>query len=92
MEHSRLNEIHSFWLGDLPSFEYFPEDKFPLWFVQNDDTDSAIRERFGELIQKAIDHAWDVDLLTPSQQLGLVVLLDQFSAKCISGHSSSLRS
>jgi uncharacterized protein (DUF924 family) len=73
-----LDEIHSFWFGDLSGFDTFPEDKFPVWFVQNDDTDATIRKRFGKLIQEAVERDWRLDLLTPSQQLGLVILLDQF--------------
>lgn len=85
MERSRLDEIHAFWFGGLPSFDYFPESKFPLWFVPDDGRDGAIRKRFGKLIQEAIDHEWEPELLTPSQQLGLIVLLDQLPRNAYRG-------
>ena len=89
MKHDRLDDVHRFWFGDLPSFDHFPEEKFPLWFVQNGDADASIRERFGPLIGEALDENWRVDQLTLSQQVGLIILLDQFPRNAYRGTATA---
>lgn len=78
MDPARLDEVHEFWFGKLDG----PEDKAPeksaMWFEQKDETDEAIRQRFGDWIGEAAKTDWEIASLTREQQVGLVVLLDQF--------------
>ena len=85
MDKSRLDEVHRFWFGELSRFDDFPQDKFPLWFVQDEAMDVEIRNRFGDLIGEAAEGNWRIDLLSPHQQLGLVILLDQLPRNAYRG-------
>jgi uncharacterized protein (DUF924 family) len=49
-----------------------------MWFEQSDATDQFIRDHFSHAIPQAAAVDWDLDALTREQQIGLVVLLDQF--------------
>lgn len=72
-----LDAVHDFWFGALDGPEAAP-DRWELWFQQNDDFDRTIRERFGEALIEAAAADWDLGALTRTQQVGLVILLDQF--------------
>ncbi len=72
---------------------WFDKDSKPLWFVQNDDFDQKIQEKFGDLWQKAcfgecaswrrhedIDaNQYDIVLLNLAGRLAEIIVLDQFS-------------
>jgi len=73
-----LGEIHHYWFGALSGPDDFPKDKSELWFKQSDDTDNFIRDSFAAAITEAAGATWDLDDLTRQEQVGLVVLLDQF--------------
>jgi uncharacterized protein (DUF924 family) len=78
MNSSVLRDVHEFWFGPLASPSDFPKDKSEIWFRQSDATDDLIRERFGRLISEAASADWSLDRLSRVEQVGLVVLLDQF--------------
>jgi uncharacterized protein (DUF924 family) len=78
VDRKTLNEIHDFWFGPIAGPFDFPKDKSGLWFKKSDETDSSIRVTFGAAIPEAARTEWDLDHLTRQQQVGLVVLLDQF--------------
>jgi uncharacterized protein (DUF924 family) len=73
-----LGEIHDFWFGKLADRFDFPKDKSGLWFKKSDETDAHIRTTFGSHIAEAAAQEWDLSGLTREEQVGLVVLLDQF--------------
>ena len=78
-----MNEIESvldFWFGSCgPDGSLDPARK-KMWFGDGRRHDSAIRERFGALHQRAsrgeLEKEWGA---TPSGRIALIVLLDQFS-------------
>jgi uncharacterized protein (DUF924 family) len=72
-----LDDVHAFWFGALDGPEA-TSDRWEQWFQQNDDFDRTIREQFGEAMIGAAAAAWKLDDLTRTQQVGLVILLDQF--------------
>lgn len=73
-----LNDTHDFWFGPLAGPFDYPKDKSELWFKQSDETDDYIRATFGAAIADAAGSDWNLEELTREQQVGLVVLLDQF--------------
>jgi uncharacterized protein (DUF924 family) len=73
-----LNEIHHFWFGPLTGPFDYPKDRSELWFKKSDKTDNHIRVTFGAHIAEAASIEWNLGALTREQQVGLVVLLDQF--------------
>lgn len=90
-----VRAILSFWFGDGPDSEW--PDKRDLWFGGKEEDDRAIRERFGDTVERALrgecDH-WrnDADGLC-----AYVVCLDQFTragwrgtAKAFAGDSLAL--
>jgi uncharacterized protein (DUF924 family) len=73
-----LAEIHEFWFGELTGIADLAEAKRPIWFKRSDETDQTIRERFGDFIPRAAAIDWDLDGLSREEQVGLVLLFDQF--------------
>jgi len=78
IEPAALDEVHEYWFGKLGGPEAKAPDKAKIWFEQRDETDQYIRDRFGAAIPEAAAKDWDLGALTREQQVGLVVLLDQF--------------
>ena len=78
LERRILDDVHEFWFGKLTG----PHDKVPekaeIWFKQSDETDQIIRDRFGSAVENAVATDWELGALTREQQVGLVILLDQF--------------
>jgi len=73
-----LDSIYDFWFGADRSPAGFDGDRIAWWMMQNDDTDRAVRDGFGHLIEPAARIEWDVCALTREQGVALVVLFDQF--------------
>ena len=78
IEPPQLDEVHEYWFGTLDGPEAKATEKAEIWFQQRDQTDQYIRDRFGAAIPEAAAQDWDLGSLTREQQVGLVVLLDQF--------------
>ncbi len=72
-----LDDVHDFWFGPIEGPEA-NSDRWPSWFQQNDDFDRTIGERFGAAVDEAAAADWDFTRLTQRQQVGLVIMLDQF--------------
>ena len=49
-----------------------------LWFGKDNDTDNTIRDRFGTLVEQALDGQLDHWMDTPQGALALMILIDQF--------------
>lgn len=88
----RLTEVHEFWFGDYRSEEEVLKDKGPLWFAKQRDIDDAIRERFGDLVEKAAAGQIDVNLFGPRETLCVILLLDQFTRNIYRGDPRSFAS
>ncbi len=78
MNRKILRDVHAYWFGALSDLEDFPAGKSEIWFKQSDATDAEIRDTFGAAIPEALAEPWDVSDLSREEQMGLVVLLDQF--------------
>jgi len=73
-----LRDIHRYWFGELKSPTDRNPEKAEIWFRRSDETDAHIRETWGRYIPLAATVDWDLDALSREEQVGLVVLLDQF--------------
>jgi uncharacterized protein (DUF924 family) len=78
LETKILGEIHDFWFGKLTGPFDYPKEKSEIWFKKSDETDDYIRNTFGSYVAEAARSEWDLDALTREEQVGLVILLDQF--------------
>ena len=79
-------EVLDFWFGPPDD----PGHKQPRkqWFEKNDAFDDQIRQRFGPLIEQALDGQLDHWLTRPVQPLptlALVIVLDQFTRNTLRG-------
>ncbi|MEP0322255.1 DUF924 family protein [Bauldia litoralis] len=73
-----LRDIHRYWFGPLAAPADRNPEKAEIWFKRSDETDAHIRETWGDAIAAAAAVAWDLDELSREEQVGLIVLLDQF--------------
>jgi uncharacterized protein (DUF924 family) len=77
MNHIVLFDIYAFWFGDSVTDDLDAE-RIRMWMQQSDDTDRAIGQRFGSLLEDAASVDWNLDELTREEAVALVVLFDQF--------------
>lgn len=71
-------DVLHFWLGDGLERGWCSDNRDDLWFAGGPKLDADIRQRFGPLVERAIDGAlgdWEAQMET---RLSLVLLLDQF--------------
>jgi len=73
-----LRDIHRYWFGALASPTDQNPEKAAIWFRQSDETDAHIRATWGPTLPRAAAIDWDLGALSREEQVGLVVLLDQF--------------
>jgi uncharacterized protein (DUF924 family) len=78
-----LEEIHAFWFGNIPEFDSFNVDRFPLWF--GGARDSEIKEKYATTLTEVAGASQEASKLAPKQQVALVVLLDQFPRSIFRG-------
>ncbi len=72
-----LDDIHGYWFGDPPE-EPPGQERTKRWFQPGEEIDAHIRDTWGRYLDEARARDWDVQALTRQQQVGLVILLDQF--------------
>jgi len=72
-----LDEVHDYWFGELGAGP-IPPELTQRWFRPTPEIDAHIRETFGPHLDEARATEWDLTRLTQRQQMGLIVLLDQF--------------
>ena len=82
-----FDDVHRFWFGPIPDFDSFNDDRLSLWF--GGARDAEITARFTSLLDKTEGDAIDAGGLSPSQQVGLVVLLDQLPRSIFRGQPRS---
>ncbi|MCP4381705.1 MAG: DUF924 domain-containing protein [Hyphomicrobiales bacterium] len=73
-----LSDIHAYWFGPLDSPTARNPEKAEIWFKRSDETDAHIRDTYGHFIDRAAAVDWDLDALSREEQVGLIILLDQF--------------
>ena len=78
MDKEILDDIHRYWFGGLKSPTDRNPDKAEMWFTQSDATDAEIRDLYGRYLAEAASADWDLARLSRREQVGLVILLDQF--------------
>jgi uncharacterized protein (DUF924 family) len=72
--------VLDFWFGTPDSPDFGQPRK--LWFSVDESFDAMLRERFGCLIDAALESRLDGWATTPLGALALVIVLDQFSRNC----------
>jgi uncharacterized protein (DUF924 family) len=73
-----LLDAYTYWFGELKSPTDIPAEKQEMWFSAKPETDEYIRNTFGKYLEAAKSTEWDLANLSRMEQVGLVVLLDQF--------------
>ena len=74
-----LTDIHRYWFGELNSpTDKVTQERIDMWFKPTKEIDDHIRDAFGRYLEAAKATEWDVDNLARMEQIGLVILLDQF--------------
>ena len=82
---ARINEILTYWFGDLQTPDDYPHDHSKIWFGGSVDVDQEIRSRFEHLVVDAANHKLDEWKQTPKGRLALILLVDQFSRNIYRG-------
>ena len=80
-------DVLDFWLGDGLERGWCSDKRDELWFGGNATIDSQIRERFGALVEEALNGGlsdWEARIDT---RLALVLLLDQFTRNVYRGQA-----
>ena len=74
-----IEAIHEFWFGALDDGGMCAPDRHKLWFSASPETDQFCRERFGELVERAV--AGELERWEASDRglVALILLLDQFT-------------
>ncbi len=73
------SDVLDFWFGDGLQLDWPSQDHNELWFGGGPAQDAAIRQRFGPLVDEALNGGlidWETE---PRTRLALIVLLDQLS-------------
>jgi uncharacterized protein (DUF924 family) len=78
VDRDRLSEVHRYWFGELKSPADVPSEKMKMWFGAPVEVDDDIREKFAADLDAASRIEWDLGRLSRVEQVGLVVLFDQF--------------
>src|SRR5690554_2694066 len=79
---AKAQEIWDFWFGDATGFK-------AEWFQKDAAFDEALRERFGEDLERAIRGDYDHWADSPEGCIALIILLDQFSRNLFRGSPKS---
>jgi uncharacterized protein (DUF924 family) len=79
------DDVLEFWFGDGLALGWPSDDRSALWFGGGAALDAQIRERFGALVDQAVNGGlsdWEQPV---SARLALVILLDQFTRNVYRG-------
>jgi uncharacterized protein (DUF924 family) len=74
-----LAGIHHFWFGELKSpADVPPKETMDRWFGAKPEFDAEVKEKFERYLEPAKAKDWNLGALSRIEQVGLVILLDQF--------------
>lgn len=72
-----FDRLLSYWFGQLPGPDFFPEDKLTLWFGQDPENNRQILNDFGQYLIDVGHGKYNNWRESPRGRLALIVLLDQ---------------
>jgi uncharacterized protein (DUF924 family) len=75
---AQIEEIHQFWFACLDEQGMSPAEQNALWFKSSQETDQLCRERFGSLVDTAINGGLQDWEASDRGLIALIILLDQF--------------
>ena len=75
---SNITKILDFWFGELKD-GFTVKNLGKLWYMGGEETDTKIKDLFGDLIKKAGTKELDEWKETAKGRLALIILLDQFT-------------
>jgi uncharacterized protein (DUF924 family) len=78
-------QVLDYWLGDALQRGWPSESRSALWFGGGKAQDEAITQRFGVLVEQALDGELPDWESSPLGRLALVILLDQFTRNMFRG-------
>ncbi|HVY21283.1 MAG TPA: DUF924 family protein [Bauldia sp.] len=79
IDRDTLAGIHRFWFGELKSpSEPPPQEIMDRWFSAKPEFDAEVRDNYERYLEPAKAKDWDLGALSRIEQVGLIVLLDQF--------------
>lgn len=82
---SDIDELHSFWFGQLDTQGMSPQAQQARWFKSSEDTDEHCRRHFGDRVREAIDGGLGDWEASDRGLVALVLLLDQFTRNIYRG-------
>ncbi len=85
MTKHHYTDVLEYWFGQQSSDEDVIKEKSSLWWSKDENLDREIRDRFGELHDKACTGMLDSWKKQPKSYLALIVLTDQFSRNMYRG-------
>ena len=74
-----IASIHQFWFGELDEAGFAAPGQGRLWFSASEQTDSAVRGRFGDLVELALAGELNDWAANDAGLVALLLLLDQFT-------------
>lgn len=77
--------VLEFWLADGTTLDWPSQDLGKVWFGNDKALDESIREKFGALVDEALDGGLTTWENEPLQRLALIILLDQFTRNLFRG-------
>ena len=72
-----IDELHTFWFGELDERGMSAPEQNTLWFKSSEETDQLCRERFGPLVETAIAGGLQEWEANDRGLIALIILLDQ---------------
>lgn len=85
LDGSVLSAVSRYWFGELGGQWDYPVRESAKWFNQSCTTDAEIAATFARWLKSARDRVWQLDSLSRSEAVGLVVMLDQFPRNIFRG-------
>lgn len=82
-------EVLTYWFGSAAPDEPPGPDRMQLWFRGGEAVDQAIRQRFGDDVERARKGELAGWAETPRGRLALIILLDQFSRNLYRGSAEA---
>ena len=83
--------VLDFWFGDSLENGWPERSRNGLWFRADEQLDEEIRERFGAMVEAALQQEWVDWEARPAGRLALIILLDQFTRNIYRGTPQAFR-